>query len=309
MESLQTIKSRLRAVNNIGKITRAMEVVAATKMRRAQELAINSRPYSFQALELLSRLIAHRIPEISILKNRDIKKTLIVIVSSDRGLVGSFNNQLFRIISDLIKSNGLKLESFSVVTVGKKAMNFADKNGFNVEKSFLNFGNMARPDQMNAVSSLVIDGYLAGKWDRVLTVSMNFKTTIVQNPLARQILPIDFGMIRKTVKEIVPEHGRYAGLNDLENFNQEDEVDYIFEPSKKDILNSLIPHLIKMQFYHLMLEANASEHSARRVAMKTASDNADEVAGKLSLDYNKVRQANITRELIEITSTQGALQG
>ncbi|MDO8493256.1 MAG: ATP synthase F1 subunit gamma [bacterium] len=310
MESLQTIKSRLRAVNNIGKITRAMEVVAATKMRRAQEVAINSRPYSFQALELLSRLIAqHKNPDMPILKDREIKNTLLVIVSSDRGLVGSFNNQLFRVVSEYIKNNSLTAKNFSVVTVGKKAMNFADKNGYKIEQKFLNFGNMVRTTEMAAVSNMIIDGYLASKWDRVVAISMNFKSTIVQNAVTRQILPVDFEMIKKIVKDIVPERGRYAGLAIPVDLSRAASRDYIFEPSKTEILSSLIPHLIKMQFYHLMLEANASEHSARRVAMKTASDNADEVAGKLSLDYNKVRQSNITRELIEITSTQGALQG
>lgn len=310
MESLQTIKSRLRAVNNIGKITRAMEVVAATKMRRAQELALNSRPYSFQALDILARLIEHRMPAVPILENREIKNSLVLIVSSDRGLVGSFNTQLFRTISDYVKQNSLTNDNFKVITVGKKAASFAEKNNYNIYQKFLNFGNMVRPEQMEEVSELVIQGFLKGEWDRVVTISMNFKTTITQFPLVQQIFPIDFEMIKKTVAEIIPSYGRYADIKDPEDFNKrDDKVDYIFEPSKEEILNSLIPHLIKMQVYHLMLEANASEHSARRVAMKTASDNADEIAGKLSLDYNKVRQGNITKELIEITSTQSALQG
>ncbi len=309
MESLQTIKNRLRAVNNIGKITKAMEVVAATKMRRAQELAINSRPYSWAALELLSKLGGHKTLKTPLLEEREVKNTLVVIVSSDRGLVGSFNNQVFRTIGEYIKLNSLTNENFKVVAIGKKAMNFAQKNGFIIEKTFLNFGNMVKSDQMDEVSDLVIGGFLGGKWDKVMTISMNFKTTLTQVVLMRQVLPIDFAMIRKTITEIVPTHGLYAGLKDIEVASTKDQsIDYIFEPSKEEILNKLTPHLLKMQFYHLMLEANASEHSARRVAMKTASDNADEVAGKLSMDYNKVRQSNITRELIEITSTQSALQ-
>ena len=308
MESLQTIKNRLRAVNNIGKITRAMEVVAATKMRKAQELAISSRPYAFQVLKFLSRLIEHKTEAMSLLRDREIKQTLMIIVSSDRGLVGSFNNQLFRQVSEFIQLNNLSPENFRVITIGKKATNFAEKNGYHIEQKFLNFGNMAKPGQMENVSSLIIEGFLTGKWDRVVAVSMNFKTTITQVVLLRQILPVSFEMIRKTVSEIIPEGGRYAGLVDLTFFDETKTTDYIFEPSKEEILNNLVPHLIKMQFYHLMLEANASEHSARRVAMKTASDNAAEVSDKLSMDYNKVRQSNITRELIEITSTQSALQ-
>ena len=309
MESLQTIKSRLRAVNNIGKITRAMEVVAATKMRRAQELAINARPYAFQALGLLSKLTDYKIPNVPLLSDREIKKTLMVIISSDRGLVGSFNTQVFRLVSEFIKSNLLTRENLEVITLGKKALSFADKNGHVIREKFLNFGNMVKPEQMESVSELIIGGFLSDKWDRVVTISMNFKTTILQAPLIREVFPVNFEMIKKTIKEIVPEHGRYSDLLDLVDIDRKETTEYIFEPSKEEVLNSLIPHLIKMQFYHLMLEANASEHSARRVAMKTASDNADEVAGKLSMDYNKVRQSNITRELIEITSTQSALQG
>ncbi len=307
MESLQTIKNRLRAVNNIGKITRAMEVVAATKMRKAQELAINSRPYSFHALGMLARLNEHKIKSVLILHEREIKNTLVVLVSSDRGLVGSFNNQLFRIVAQLMNDFKSDPERLKFCTIGKKALNFCEKNGYAVENKFLNFGNMARPEQMAEVSEYILQGYLNGSWDKVVTVSMHFKTTITQVALTRQILPVNFEVIKRTVKEIVPEHGKYSELRNFTDTSESKKIDYIFEPSKEEILNDLIPHLIKMQFYHLMLEANASEHSARRVAMKTASDNADDVAGKLSLDYNKVRQSNITRELIEITSTQSAL--
>ncbi|MBI3632370.1 MAG: ATP synthase F1 subunit gamma [Candidatus Vogelbacteria bacterium] len=306
---MQTIKNRLRAINNIGKITKAMEVVAATKMRKAQELAVNSRPYSWQVLDLLSRLISHKTDSVPFLQEREVRNTLMMIVSSDRGLVGSFNNQLFRVIDEYVRSNKLTTDNFKVVTIGKKAMNFTIKNSYVSEKNFLNFGNMAKPNQMDSVSDFIIEGFLAAKWDRVMSVSMNFKTTLVQTPLLRQIMPVNFDMIRKTVAEIVPTHGRYSELKDIKPEQMEmNEINYLFEPPKDELLNKLIPHLIKMQLYHVMLEANASEHSARRVAMKTASDNADEVASKLSTDYNKVRQSNITRELIEITSTQSALQ-
>ena len=307
MESLQTIKSRLRAVNNIGKITRAMEVVAATKMRKAQEWAINSRAYAWHALELLARLSSNKIINVPLLEDREIKHTLILLVSSDRGLVGSFNNQLFRLVDDYMKSNWLTKENSSVIVIGKKALNYSQKNGYRIVEQFLNFGNLSKPEQMDVVSKIMIDGFLSKKWDRVVTVSMNFKTTLTQTVSLRELMPVNFDAIKKTVRGIVPEHGRYAGLKDITDTEVAPNTDYIFEPSQEVILNNLIPHLIKMQLYHLMLEANASEHSARRVAMKTASDNADEVSGKLSMDYNKVRQSNITRELIEITSTQSAL--
>ena len=283
-----------------------MEVVAATKMRKAQELAVSSRAYAWHALELLARLSSQKMSTVPLLEEREVKHVLILLVSSDRGLVGSFNNQLFRLVDDHIKSNGLSKENSSLLVIGKKALNYAQKNGYVIQEQFLNFGNLAKPEQMDAVSQIIIEGFLSKRWDRVVTVSMNFKTTLTQTVSLRELMPVNFETIKKIVKDIVPEHGRYAGLKDITD-TEGIETDYIFEPSKEVILNNLIPHLIKMQLYHLMLEANASEHSARRVAMKTASDNADEVAGKLSMDYNKVRQSNITRELIEITSTQSAL--
>lgn len=317
-ESLQNIKSRLGAVKNIGQITKAMEVVSATKMRKSQETALGSRPYAFFALELLEKLLkTGNLQKINIplSESREIKKTLIVVVASDRGLAGSFNSQIFRTVDSLLVKDNFARQpahEFVFAAVGKKAENYVLKNKWNLCGKFQGFGDFIETGKISPLAEFLTEGYLTEKFDRVLVASTHFRTALFQEVLTRQILPFDLHDIEKTVKEIVPERGKYSEAirapgrgGDL--VAKSEEIDYILEPTPAEILNSLIPHLFKMQVYHIILEANASEHSARRVAMKSAADNADEISTDLSISYNKVRQASITSELIEITGTQSAL--
>lgn len=303
MESLQHIKNRLGAVGNVGKITKAMEVVAATKMRKAQEIALASRPYALAALKILHDITRDTSLQTPLAEVRKVKKTLVVVVSSDRGFAGSFNAHVFRVAEPLISAPGS-----IVLAVGKKAHQFAEKKGYKIAESFSGFGDFVHYEEIAHVADLIINGFKDGRWDRVLTVSMHFHTTLKQETLIRQILPTDYEKIQETVKEIIPKHGRYSnvsknGAGDGVSIRTE----YIFEPSPEIALSVLVPYLVRLQIYHLVLEANASEHSARMVAMKTASDNADELSGFLRLLYNKARQAGITKEIIEIISTQNAL--
>lgn len=310
MESPQYIKNRLKSVKNIGQITKAMEVVSATKMRKAQEVALRSRPYAYRALELLetminsikNQVVSSKV-EIPLTENREIKNTLVVIVASDRGLAGAFNSQVIRATERLLATE----KNTKFVVVGKKAAAYASKKGMNVIESFTGFGDYALPQEIEPLSSLVVDGFLNTSWDKVLTVSTHFRSTLKQETLIRQILPLDVSKISETVKEIVPEKGRYAEMTNEELRMTNGGTEYIFEPSPPETLNTLVPHLVNMQLYHLVLEANASEHSARMVAMKTASDNAVDLASDLTLEFNKARQASITKEIIEITSTMNAL--
>ncbi|TSC82689.1 MAG: F-type H+-transporting ATPase subunit gamma [Parcubacteria group bacterium Gr01-1014_20] len=306
MESLQSTKSRLKAVKNVGQITKAMEVVAATKMRRAQEIALNSRAYAFEAMHLLQKLSKNSSISNTLTTDRPVEKTLFVIVASDKGLTGAFNTQVFRTTDRLINSGEFNSENLTVIAIGKKSTTYALRKHLNVNASFFEVGDYIEPEEVEPISKLIIEGFVNGKWDKVITVSTHFQTALKQETLLRQVLPVDFEKIKETIKELIPEHGRYADFKNGNDENQ-DEIEYIFEPTPELAVNQLLPHLIKMQIYHLILEANASEHSARRVAMKTASDNAEDLAKNLTMEYNKARQATITRELIEITSTQNAL--
>ncbi|MBI3589468.1 MAG: ATP synthase F1 subunit gamma [Candidatus Liptonbacteria bacterium] len=306
MESLQTTKTRRRAVENVGQITKAMEVVSATKMRRAQEVALNSRPYAFEAIHLLEKLSKNTPVQTILTTERPVKKTLLVIIASDKGLTGAFNTQVFRVTDRLLESEHFTSDNLTVVAVGKKTHAYAIRKKLNLISSFYGVGDFVKPGEVEPIAKFLIDGFKKGDWDKVITISTHFRTALKQETLTRQILPVDFEKIRETIKEIVPEHGRYSDIIEKQNGNHV-ETEYIFEPTPATAIEFLIPHLVKLQIYHLILEANASEHSARRVAMKTASDNAEDLANTLTLEYNKARQSNITRELIEITSTQTAL--
>ena len=315
MESPQHIKSRLKSVKNIGQITKAMEVVSATKMRKAQEVALRSRPYAFKALELLETLarvtqndeLRMKNVELPLAEKREIKKTLLVVVTSDKGLAGAFNTQVFRQVEQFLAQEGAASE-IHVVPVGKRAVSYFTRRNAKIVESFTGFGDYAMPEEIEPLGNLLVEGFLKGDWDRVVTISTHFRTTLKQTPLSRQLLPVDVEKIGETVAEIVPEKGRYAELAKSEIRNTKSETEFILEPSPEETLNQLVPHLVTMQVYHVVLEANASEHSARMVAMKTASDNASDLADGLTLEFNKARQAGITKEIIEITSTMNALQ-
>ncbi len=306
-ESLQGIKARKKAVTNISQITKAMEVVSATKMRKAQEVALNSRPYAWKALELLKKIKEHATIAIPLTAPREVKKTLLVIVSSDRGLAGSFNSQVFRGADEFLKIRAR--ENISCVVVGKKALAHAKKKRLTILQSFTGVGDYILPSQVRPIVELLIQGFERGDFDEVITISTHFRTTLKQEVLTRQILPVTIERIWEAIDAIIPEHGRYAEFRGDRpgEKNIKGEVEYIFEPSPEEALKALVPHLVETQIYDVILEANASEHSARRVAMKNATDNADEISEVLTLSYNKARQASITNELIEITSTQNAL--
>lgn len=313
MASLQQIQSRRKAVKNVGQITKAMEVVATTKMRKSQEVALSSRPYAYKIMELLDRMTRHAPIQTPFTEHRAVKKTLVVIMTSDRGLIGSFNSQVFKFGDRFFANDEYKDKKghqYNVVTIGKKATAYATKKGLNIVESFQGFADYVSPDEVNPLIELINQGYLEGKWDRVMTISMLFRSTLKQEVLERQILPIDVDRVRQTIKDIVPETGLHSDEkgDDTVHVNQDKESDlYIFEPTPTQAINALMPHLVKMELYHLVLEANASEHSARRVAMKSASDNASELSTTLTLAFNKARKANITKAIIEITSTQEAL--
>lgn len=312
MESLQSIKSRLRAVRNIGKITKAMEVVAATKMRKSQEVALSSRGYSWESLKLLNKLIAHSSQVMPLAERRNVASTLVVLISSDRGMAGAFNTQVFKAVERFVKENTTEKtngQEFKFLAIGKKSINYCKKNGIVPIHFLTGVGDIVNVSLVGGLSDLITQGFLEKKWDRVITISMHFRTTLVQEVLIREVLPLSTDSITNSIIEIVPEYGRYSSEEKLSLKEAlGSDVEYIFEPDREIILNNLVPHLIKMELYHLLLEANASEHSARRVAMKSASDNASDVAETLGRQYNKLRQSGITKELIEITSTQSALQ-
>ena len=304
MESPQSIKRRLKSINNIGQITKAMELVAATKMRKSQEIAILSRPYAYAALELLANISVQESKLPDLLQKRKIEKTVFILVTSDKGLAGSFNGAVIRSFEKYIRDFDInpKDPKYSIIAIGKKALTYAQSRGLNVVEKFVRVGDYTSPNQTNPISDFISNGYLNKNWDLAIVFSTYFKTALKQEVLSRMLFPVVLSSIKKTIEEIFPKTGKFANLTS-NNGAMIRIDDYIIEPSPKKILEKLALHLIRMKFYHLILETNASEHAARRVAMKSASDNAKELFTDLSLIYNKSRQANITKEISEIVSS------
>lgn len=344
MPSTKSIKQRIRSTKNIGQITKAMEVVSATKMRRSQEFALRARPYAAASLEMLQNLLARTPEELmpALLKARPVKSSALMVVTSDKGLAGAFNANVLkkaeaRINAVIARSpepsrgatrqsrgsaqdhgiataaaGGLAMTestSFAFVTVGKKARDYFQRRGVPVQRSFIGFGDYSTLEDTLPVADLILQGFLEGEWDAVEAVYMNFRTTLLQEVVVKKILPATRESIEEAVASILPERGRYADLQPTAyNLQPLYNYEYKFEPSPTEILNVLVPQLLHMHVHHIILESNASEHSARMVAMKNASDNAGELIHNLTLAYNKARQANITSELVEITAGKEALE-
>ena len=314
MESLQSLNRRKKAVSNIGAITKAMEVVAAIKMRKNEEVALDSQPYAFKALELLAKLVGAQDGgtkfESEFSEPRETKKTLVVMITSDRGLIGSFNTQVLRAAESFMAVDGERYDTehtYSFIAVGKKADAFLAKKEFPIAEKFFGFGDFIEIEEIAPLFEFIINGYTNKDWDRVVTISMHFRSALKQETLIREILPLDVDKIKDSVKTLIPETGRYA--DDKKEFEAENKaIEYIFEPSPAELIENLLPHLVKMDLYHLVLEANASEHAARYVAMKSASDNAEDLVEKLMIEYNKARQAAITGALVEMSATRSALK-
>lgn len=344
MESLQSLKRRLRGVQNIGKITKAMELVAATKMRKSQEIALASRPYAFAALELLATL--SQMKDVSLppllqpreinhtkARSRGTAATAVVLVTSDKGLAGAFNSSVIRVFEkwsasneQVEQSNKSNIEPI-YIAVGQKAASYlehrlsaglsaenvlkaealAKEGTSNLEQKFTRVGDYTTVEEVRPLADFLTKGFLGGSWDCVLVFSAHFKSALQQKVLMRQVLPIEFETLKTTLREIVPETGRFADYQ-ASGVKYQVSTDYLIEPSPETVLQKLAEHLVLMEIYHLILEANASEHAARRLAMKNASDNASEIAGELTLAYNKSRQAGITKEIIEVTSGAESLR-
>lgn len=305
MQSAQDLKRRIKSVRNIGQITKAMELVAATKMRKAQELALDSRPYSYTALELLG--ILSRIEYVSLpplLRKRPIEKTAFLIVVSDKGLAGAFNSAVIRKFEQYVRTEGIDpaSPSYSFISVGQKARAYLVRRKANILASFTHAGDYTSMEQVRPLADALIGGYLRGDFDRVIAFFTTFVTALRQDAVMREFLPIEYDAIAQSIEDTIPRAGRYSAFVRPASFLEDSRAEYLIEPAPAEVLAELAPRLLLIRIYHAILEANASEHSARRVAMKNASENAEELSENLDIEYNKSRQAAITNQIIEVTS-------
>ncbi|MBI3442195.1 MAG: ATP synthase F1 subunit gamma [Candidatus Sungbacteria bacterium] len=314
MPSIKTIKQRIKSVKSTSQITKAMEVVSATKMRRSQEFAIRARPYAVASLELLHNLLRRSPVRPALLTSRLVKKSALLVVTSDKGLAGAFNANVLRRAEEWHAAH----PDSAIFTIGKKAREYFERRGVPLLESYSEFGDFTELSQTLPISDRLISGFLNNEWDEVDATYTNFRTTLLQEATMKKILPVTEKGIEEVVAGILPQHGKYAAdstSRDSSASPQNDHIkgrynyEYRFEPSANEIIDALVPQLIRLHIHHIILESNASEHSARMIAMKNASDNAKGIITDLTLVYNKVRQAGITRELTEITAGKEALEG
>ncbi|MFZ2948098.1 MAG: ATP synthase F1 subunit gamma [Desulfuromonadaceae bacterium] len=288
MASLKSIKKRIVSVKNTRQITKAMKMVSAAKLRRAQENVVAARPYAKKLGEVMQSLAKNLEGDLHpLLEKRDAKKLLLIVITSDRGLCGGFNTNLCKAGDRYIKEKTSSYEQVSVLTIGRKGYEFL-KSRYTVYKNFANV--LAKPNYQTAamLAQEVIDGFVAGEYDQVELLYNSFRTVMSQDITFQQLLPVE------------PEVTTAA---------DETPVEYIYEPSVGELLAEILPKNIEVQIFKAMLETVAGEHGARMTAMDSASKNANEMIGKLTLQYNRARQAAITTELMEIISGSESIKG
>ena len=302
MSSVKLIKRRIRSSKNIAQITKAMEMVSASKMRRAQELALSSRPYSEKMVEIITALALRAKDQLDhfLLKDPRINwapekqfNVLILLLSTDKSLCGGLNSNLFRGLETWFKDlkSAYRLPAntkFSFITVGKKAKEHILKSNRFLSAEFGQFGDKPKFSDILPISKMIIAGFAADEFQMAFMVYMEFISTISQKLAVKQLLPIRAEEITAQTDELT--------------------TDYLFEPRAEAIFSKLLPQYIELQLYHVLLESVASEHSARMVAMKNANDNALDIVSELTLEYNQARQTKITNELLDVVSARLALE-
>jgi F-type H+-transporting ATPase subunit gamma len=310
MQSSRDIKRRIRSVKNIAQITKAMEVVSMTKMRKAQQFALAARPYALATIDMLRNILkrSEQRDMPSFLKARTIRHAALVVVTTDKGLVGGFNDNVIRLAENRLRLIHDKNIVPHIITVGKKAKEHFVHQALLPEFHFEEYGDYTLFHDTRPIADTLLKGYENKTWDVVYTVYTNFRTTLKQESVEHTLLPTTEQELEKVIKEIIPEYGRHSDISNQETKISTYNYTYTFEPSAKVMLEGLVANLLRIAFHHMMLESNASEHSARMVTMKSASDNASDLQTNLTLEFNKVRQANITAEISEIVAGAEALQ-
>ncbi len=305
-------RRRIRSIKNIRQITRAMEMVAASKMRKAVANVLATRVYANLGWQMLQELVKRTDPKHHPLlrKPEKIKRVGLVVVTSNRGLCGGFNHQLTNRANLYIqryREQEVELEA-DLVAVGKRGRDIMFRHGYTIVAEFIKADITTKIDEVTPIAKLLIDDYLHGKYNRIVMAYTDFVSPVVQKPRLKQLLPIEL--------EEDLELGRVR-LPDLNKTNQsikEEMIDfynyeYLFEPSPDQVLEDLLPRLLEIQIYQALLESDASEHSARMLAMRNASDAANDMISSLTLIYNQARQQSITAELADITGGRVAVEG
>lgn len=281
---MRDIKRRIRSIKNTQQITKAMEMVAAARLRRSQSRVELARPYAEEIRRIAGR-IAGSLEEVShpLLVRREIERPCFVVFTSDRGLCGAFNARVIRFAQEMLKKRGSK----RIVAVGRKGRDFFRRRGYEILADFISIGDDPRVDVAKEIVRCVLSLYVDGAVDEVSLIYMEFISTGRQQPTVKRLLPIE-----------IPSQEEGAAADD-----------YLYEPGQKKVLEMVLPRFVESQVYRALLESKVSEHAARMLAMGNASENASKMIDQLTLSFNKARQAAITKELTEIVTGAEALKG
>lgn len=296
--SLKDIKLKIKSVDRTRKVTKAMEAVSAVKMRKSQVRALTGRPYARAALAVLSRLA----PSLTTLKhplteNRSVVRAALVVVTSDKGLCGILNAAVLKEAERTIKSLQLSADRLQLYTLGRKAAEYFGRRGYTVVQRHDNVSDDVSIVDLHEITESLVRGFTGEAYDRVDIVYTEFKSTFEQKAVAHQVLPLSLDTVQTLVAGIVPTKGVMSSEG---SSLEQAPAAYTVEPEADEVLGVLLPRLTSVIVYHALLESKASEHSARMVAMKNASDKSRDRSKMLTRTFNKARQAAITREVSEI---------
>lgn len=290
--ALKEVRNRIQSVKSTQQITKAMKMVSAAKLRRAQDAIIQMRPYAQKLQEMLTNIVSNADGDVNmaLTVERPVQKVLVIVITSDRGLCGGYNSNLIKLAKQVIKDKYANLTakgSAEMLPLGKKGYEHFSKNKFNVIDRYWNIFSELSFEHVAAVAKFAMDAFEKGEVDAVELVYSEFKNAATQKFTIEQFLPV-----KKSEKK-----------------KGEAKADFIFEPGKDVLIKELMPKILNTQLYKAILDAHASEHGARMTAMDKATENAEELLKNLKISYNRARQAAITTELTEIVSGAAALQG
>ncbi len=312
MSDTKTIKNKIKSITNIRKITKAMEMVARSKMKKAIDRALGVRPYAFFALEFLVNFSYHSkaVSPFFISPELETKKILIVEIAANKGLCGGYNGNMFRELRKYVASTqamhteNTNPRDIDYIVVGKYAAHHAKLLGGTLLHSFTHFSEDISLAEAEELAGVIKAEYLTGKYSKVMIAFTHFKSTLSQKPIVRQLLPLSPDVFKNQTAETGGQEN-WIAQGDLHV--ERDWSNYVIEPSHDEVLNVVIPQLVTVQVYQSVLDALASEQAARMIAMKNATENADELGDELLLSFNHIRQEGITRELSEIAAGANAL--
>jgi len=290
-ENVKSLRRRLRSIKNTKQITRAMEMVSAAKLRRSQDLLLAGRPYASKLQELLGRLAGSATADHPYFEKREVRNRVLVLVTADRGLAGSFNAQLIKAAEKFLKESAGPVD---LICVGKKGYDYFKSRQWNILFSVIDFNGKLTYDRTNEVAERIANVFTSGKADEIYVLYNSFVSTLVYRPTLEKMLPLD--------PEALLLKADAAAVADSNS-------DYLMEPSPNVVFSSLLPRYVNSKMYIIMAETFTAEHSARMVAMSAATKNCSELIDKVSLAMNKARQAAITKEILEIVGGAEALNG